>query len=174
MRRPAIHRFQRTLAALLWLLASFAFMTRQQGMPASMDMSGMLMGGAASQAAPLAEKPMTEPETAQMDTPAEQAGHSVANLPAAKPTAAQLPAAHDHHTKTHNANAPPAPTPDTPNQQGHAGHCPFCFTAAFALAAFSVELLAPEYVQTAHQLAHIPAAPRPLLGSKRARAPPLG
>ncbi|AZI41449.1 hypothetical protein EHF33_00675 [Deinococcus psychrotolerans] len=174
MRRPAIHRFQRTLAALLWLLASFAFMTRQQDMPASMDMSGMLMGGTANQAAPLTEKPMTEPEMAQMDSPAEQAGQGVSHLPAAKPTAAQLSTAHDHQTKTHNANAPPAPTPDTPNQQGHAGHCPFCFTAAFALTASPVELPAPEYVQTAHQLASIPTAPRPLLGSKRARAPPLG
>ena len=166
MPRSARLRFQRLLAALLWLIASFAFLTRQQDMLMPPDMPGMVGMGARSpagetvQTAPPAEhaEPMTIPMRASGTGPAGQAGEG-----AAPP---HLQPGHGHH----DANAPPAPVP---SGDPHAGHCPFCFTAAFALEAFAVELLARPAPRRVAQDRARPAAPRPLVGHQRARAPPF-
>ena len=101
---------------------------------------------------------MTLPMKAPGTKPAGQAGER-----AAPP---HLQPGHKHH----DANAPPAPAP---HSDTHAGHCPFCFTAAFALTAFSATILAwPPPRMVAQERAR-PAAPRPLTGHKLARAPPF-
>ena len=166
MPRSARLRFQRMLAALLWLIASFAFLTRQQDMMMPLDMPGMvgmralLSAGETVRTPPPAER--AEPMTMPMKGPGSRL-EGPASENAAPP---QAQTGHGHH----DANAPPAPTP---HGDTHAGHCPFCFTAAFALAAFSVELLARPAPRRMAQDRTRPAAPRPLVGHKRARAPPF-
>lgn len=156
------------LAALLWLAASFAFITRQQDMNMSVPMPGMFgLGAAPSADTPVSGGPgqagqpaeRAGPMTMPMNAPVEGAGAK----PAASPNAQ---AGHDQHA----ANAPPAPAP---HSDPHAGHCPFCFTVAFALAAFSVEVLARPQPRAAERGSDLPTAPRPLVGYKRARAPPF-
>ncbi|WP_161883615.1 hypothetical protein [Deinococcus alpinitundrae] len=159
-------RFQRMLAALLWLIASFAFLIRQQDMVPMTTMPGMVVMGTMSsavetvQTAPPAERaePMQLPMNASGAGPAGQTGKRAAP-PHVQPSHGQ-----------HDANAPPAPAP---HSDTHAGHCPFCFTAAFALAVFSVELLAQPAPQRVAQDRARPAAPRLLAGHQRARAPPF-
>ena len=166
MRRPAALRLQRSLAALLWLLASFAYLTRDQSMA---DMPGMISGpGMAMETAafPAAEQATPQPAAAEQ-------AQAMADMPEMARAAPETDQVHQPKTAaaSHDANAPPAlPVPD--HQRSHAGHCPFCFTAAFALEAGPVRLpvlgaatSGPAPVPTLH-------LPRPLPPRFRARAPP--
>ncbi|UWX63392.1 hypothetical protein [Deinococcus rubellus] len=135
-------------------------------MPTMPGMFGMEatspVGGGPGQPSPLAgpsqlvSMPMSGPVTAAPD---KQGRTSPTESPSAQ-------ASREHH----DANAPPAPGP---RSDTHAGHCPFCFTAAFALAAFSVEVLARPPSRMADQGSDLPSVPHPLVGHKRARAPPF-
>ncbi len=155
MRRPAALRLQRCLAALLWLLASFAYLTRDQGMA---EMPGMTSG------------PGMAVETAGLPV-AEQA-QDMADMPEMARAAPETDQVHQPQTAaaSHQANAPPAPVPD--HQRNHAGHCPFCFTAAFALEAGPVKL--PALGAATGEPAPAPTLhlPRPLPPRFQARAPP--
>ena len=115
------------LAALLWLAASFAYLTRQQDMP------GMTMAGAAQ---------------IVMDQMPDRPGMT-------------------HAAEGDTVNPPHAPAHD------HAGHCPFCFTAAFALEslAFGVPFFSPDCAEP--PVPERLAAPRVPAFHKDARAPPV-
>ncbi len=71
-----------------------------------------------------------------------------------------MAAGHEHHAPKHN-------------QHDHAGHCPFCFTAAFALEAGNVRVIVPatrdEAPPTFKTVPHLLEAVR----GPQARAPPI-
>ena len=123
MNRAARLRLQRLLAALLWLLASFAYITREQQMA---GMPGMMMG-AASAVGELQHQPQAPRITGKPEK--------------------------------------------SPSEQ-HAGHCPFCFTAAFALAAVPVIVVAAFSVRTPIVTVYAPFVPPVPASDTDARAPP--
>ncbi len=142
-------RVQRWLAALLCLLASFAYLNREPdgartpGTSVSARMASMPMSEARAQA----ETPPTAPEV-QGTAP-----------PCAHDPAPRAPAL-DHG----GPNAPP---------HDHAAHCPFCFTAAFALEAPGVALPAPEGARLERPLPARPEHTPRVQTHADARAPPL-
>ena len=164
--RLALTRSLRGLMALLWLAASLAYLTRDQavltgtmvmgpGNALMNPMSGSASLGSAADAH----------TTDQMEMPAGPPAASSHGPPQAKAASAQ---GRDLQ-QTHRANAPPAPS--APSH--HAGHCPFCFTAAFALESAAVELppVPPESVP-AITVWHV-AVPRLSAADFDARAPPF-
>ncbi|WP_420597082.1 hypothetical protein [Deinococcus sp.] len=77
---------------------------------------------------------------------------------------------HQHHAA---ANEQPSPTQPHESRHNHAAHCPFCFSAAFALEAWAVSLSVgavghPVFVPLAYREPHLIVA-----GLISARAPPL-
>jgi len=140
---------------LLCLLASFAYLTRQTETSTLGTMPGM-------SAAQMADMPGRE-QAFPAEVPAGTAGEHDHPAPPAEqsvsPTQVDL--------TTSAPNAPPVPA-----DHNHAGHCPFCFTAAFALMAEGATL-SVTFSRTAMQ----PEARyvRPLLtvfSHADARAPP--
>ncbi|THF87250.1 hypothetical protein E7T09_08885 [Deinococcus sp. KSM4-11] len=155
-RRAATPLPHRWVLALLTVVASFAFLTRQPepsgggGLPA-------VMGVMAGMATP--EPPRAALTSSAMDRAPKVRGD-------ATPHAVRMSAPHDLALLDTSApNAPPA-------SHDHAAHCPFCFTAAFALEAAGVALPSVviggmEWAATAYR--------RPVLAAPAhadARAPP--
>lgn len=121
MRRPtAVRRLvQRLLLALVTVAASFVYLNRA---PAFGGLSGMTTPGLASDMNDMPGMERVERTPAPAD--ARPAAH---------------PAAHPPADLTHVTRASPqtSPAPNAPPAapHDHAAHCPFCFTAAFALEA---------------------------------------
>ncbi|MVN86345.1 hypothetical protein GO986_06160 [Deinococcus sp. HMF7620] len=150
-------RGQRWLLALLCLLASFAFL-------------GRVTGSGGSALAPLLR--VTAAPLAGLVERTEAHAHSAAH------------AGHSHQPPEEADRSHPAPqAPVTalsdaapnapPHRADHGAHCPFCFTAAFALEAGRALLFV---ALPASQAARVPTAQRPVLAPQRGpqpRAPPV-
>jgi len=116
---------QHWLLALLCLAASFVYLTRQtepNGMTVSKmaQMAAMPGNGSNIQEFSMAMDGQMEPpfSVGQSEHMALSSHRAQAAVPASPELTTSAP------------NAPPLPT-----DHSHAGHCPFCFTAAFALRA---------------------------------------
>ncbi|MBZ9713524.1 hypothetical protein [Deinococcus multiflagellatus] len=151
----AVARQQRWLLAALCLLASFAFLGRTTspglGLPSPF------------QAMQVAERQAPQPAQTQAASAPAHAGHPPAHrdmesAPSARPALTQA--------------APNAPPHGPAHAADHGAHCPFCFTAAFALEAEGALSLARPAAQAPVQA----LGPRgPWLAPVRhaeARAPP--
>ncbi|WP_420596843.1 hypothetical protein [Deinococcus sp.] len=160
MNRAARLRLQRWLAALLWLLASLAYITREQ------QMGQMQAGQMPGMSAGMQVKPSQT--VSEMEPIARQMAHGSPHANVHQHAAPSGPDAATSEHASHDPNAPPAPT-----QHNHAGHCPFCFTAAFALDGVALGVSPSSPAQTEPPAAERLAAPRVSAFHKNARAPPF-
>ena len=142
-------RLQRWLAALLCLLASFAYLERDQGGALS---GGMVMGRT------VAEHAATVPAAVQAAPAPDMADMPGMAMPQDQ---APLTAPDLYHG---GPNAPP---------HDHAAHCPFCFTAAFALTAQDFLVPNPGATRLPHPAAPAPGLPHRAAIHADARAPPV-
>ncbi|GHF37262.1 hypothetical protein HNQ07_001217 [Deinococcus metalli] len=155
-RRTATPPPYRWVLALLTVLASFAFLARQPepGTPTGTGLTRM---------AAMPDMPADHAERAA--TPCPHSGSST-TAETTSPTTREDARGHAVPLTTAAPNAPPT-------AHDHSAHCPFCFTAAFALLAVGVALPA---AATARTVRGDPAYTHPallVLGLAQARAPPL-
>lgn len=150
---------QRTLLAVLCLLAALGYLTRQTGQP-GLTGSRLMSAGTAVTLAAEAARPTPSPHHRHAAPAAEATGAAVSASADAQ-TAAQQPALH-----LTGPNAPPSGEHDR-----HGAHCPFCFTAAFAVAAepFAVARPVPPGLRT---LPGAVIAPAQVAAAVLARGPP--
>ena len=159
MNRASRLRLRRLLAALLWLAASFAYLTRDQQMA---GMSGMAMAVG------------VQGGQVQQQEYGQDVQYSQHNQHHQTASGTHHPVQSVHENSEHaspdhlkpDANAPPT-------QQNHAGHCPFCFTAAFALEGVTVGVSLAHSNQAEQTTAERLAAPRVSAFHEDARAPPF-
>jgi hypothetical protein len=160
--RAAPSHAARVLMALLWLAASLAYLTREQALPVGPGaLSVSQMSGLMSLTAP-----SDHPDNNHLDSmemPGEGAPAAVPEHPGS------IPDQGVQHHQTHSANAPPLPS----GSHQHAGHCPFCGAAAFALGAGVVPATLPLTSSLPVRRVLRLSAPTPLAAVHDARAPPF-
>jgi hypothetical protein len=146
---------QRWLLTILCLLASFVYLTRQLE-PG--EMTGM--SAAQMAAMPGMERDQQGARPDQRQSSMARTLHRTVPLMSTPPLASV-------ELMVSGPNAPPASS-----RHDHVGHCPFCFSAAFALEADGVEL---SFETQPFDRLNGPVATRPhllSLGHADARAPP--
>ncbi|UBV44883.1 hypothetical protein LAJ19_19020 (plasmid) [Deinococcus taeanensis] len=152
-------RAQRTLLAVLCLLASLGYLTRAAGQP-GLTGSRLMSAGTAVTLVAEAARPTSSPHHRHAAPAATATGDAVSASVDPR-SAAQRPALH-----LTGPNAPPSGEHDR-----HGAHCPFCFTAAFAVAAGLFAVVRPPSPER-RTLPDAAVAPAQVAAAVLARGPP--